>query len=229
MTTAEDLRYELKLVLDPFLFGEARSWVYAHSSAFRVAYPPRQVNNVYFDTWDHACMDDHLAGVPARAKVRYRWYGDTWHLGGGQLEIKKKFARLGLKETYPFLGDLDLAACTWPQFHQALVQGITSAPQEILDSLRALTPVLVNRYQREYYLSMDGRIRLTLDYGTVAYQQGFGLSPNLTHPQPAQGDLVIELKAPKSEHSRIADVLSEFPQRCTANSKYLNALLSTPW
>lgn len=226
---AENLRYEVKMVLDGALLGEVRSWVYTHTAAFAVAFPPRQVNNVYFDTMDRQFMVDHVDGVPSRAKVRFRWYGDTRLINDGQLEIKVKIARLGQKEAYPFSGSMDLSNCSWRDFDKILTAGLTSASPGSLHLLEMLHPTLINQYQREYFLSKDKLVRLTLDYGGIAFEQAFGLKPNLRHPQPSRDTLVIELKAQKSEHQRIADVLAEFPQRCSANSKYLNSLEYSLW
>ena len=226
---ADNLRYEVKMVVDAFFLGEVRSWIYTHTAAFAVAFPPRRVNNVYFDTLDRQFMIDHIDGVPSRAKIRFRWYGDNWKVTAGQLEIKFKTARLGRKKVYPFLGSLDLTDCTWRDFNQALASGLIGPSPGSIFQLEMLHPSLINHYHREYFLSKDKLIRLTLDYGGIAYEQAFGLKPNLSRPQPSLDTLVIELKAPKSEHQRIAEVLSEFPQRCSANSKYLNALQYSLW
>ncbi len=224
-----NLRYEVKMVMDAFQLGQVRSWVYTHSNAFHVSFPPRQVNNIYFDTFDHQFMLDHIDGVAERGKYRYRWYGNTWQLEGGQLEIKKKMAKLGQKDLFPFSGSIDLSHCSWRELYLALRRGFKECTPGTIDLLELLLPTLINHYQREYYLSMDGVVRLTLDYDMVAYEQRFGLKPNLNYPQPARSNLVIEIKGAKDEHRRIADTLSEFPQRCSQNSKYLNGLEYSAW
>jgi hypothetical protein len=220
----DPLRYEVKLVLDAFQLGQVRSWVYAHSNAFGIAYPARQVNNIYFDTLDSQFLADHLDGVYARLKFRYRWYGNTWQLGGGQLEIKKKMGKVGKKDVYPFTGNLDITQGSWREIVFALRTGTRGLPPEIDNLFRILQPTLINQYQREYYLSRDGLIRLTLDYQMQAYDQGFGLRPNLRYSQPSRSSLVMEMKAAKKDHQSIADTLAEFPQRCCQHSKYLSGL-----
>lgn len=224
-----DLRYEVKILTDSSHLGEVRSWVYTHSFAFRTAFPPRFVNNIYFDTQDRQCLVDHIAGVFSRSKVRFRWYGDTWKVQDGQLEIKKKIAQLNHKDTFPFSGQIDLSKSNWRELYVALLAGIEGESSGLGDFLKILQPTLINRYQREYFLSMDGVVRLTLDYDGTSYEQSFGLKPNLRYPQPSRSDLIIEIKAPKNEHYRIADALAEFPQRVSPNSKYLTGLEYAHW
>jgi len=210
--------------MDALHLGEVRSMVYTHSNAFGMAYPTRWVNNLYFDTLDHQFMVDHLNGVTSRAKIRFRWYGNTWNLQGGQFEIKKKIAHLGQKDIYPFSGNLDISQSNWREVCGTLASGLMDAPPGMVELLDMLQPTLINRYKREYYLSMDGVIRLTLDYEMKTYKQSYGFKPNLCYPQNSLSNLILEMKAPKKEHQRIADVLSEFPKRCSRNSKYLNGM-----
>ena len=62
--------------------GMLRHWLHMHPAGFFSPYPERQVNNVYFDTWDYRAYAENLAGVSERSKVRYRWYGDSAGSGG---------------------------------------------------------------------------------------------------------------------------------------------------
>ena len=74
----DKFRYEVKMVFDASHLGEVRSWVYAHIDAYSVAYPPQQVNNIYFDTIERNLMMEHIDGVANRAKVRFRRHGENW-------------------------------------------------------------------------------------------------------------------------------------------------------
>ena len=44
-------RYEIKMVFDNLRRFEVESWIQMHSCAFKVAFPDRQVNNIYFETF----------------------------------------------------------------------------------------------------------------------------------------------------------------------------------
>ena len=56
-------RYELKLVCDARYLDQARSWMRLHPAGLRVAYPPRRVNSLYFDTPGLGGLETNLQGV----------------------------------------------------------------------------------------------------------------------------------------------------------------------
>ena len=217
----DKLRYEIKMVFDALRLDEARSWVYAHSSAFCVAYPPRQVNNIYFDTIERELMMNHIDGVADRAKVRFRWYGESWVTEGGQIEQKIKRSRLGYKKIQLLSETIDISQSSWDEILEHLYQ---DSDKEFEFLLKDMMPVLINKYMREYYVSMDGEIRITLDYDMRAFGQVFGLSPNTNYEQAVQNNVVIEMKSAKKNHKKLADALAEFPLYTTQNSKYLDGM-----
>ena len=217
----EKKRYELKMVFDGLRLAEVRSWVFSHPDAFRIAYPLRQVNNIYFDTLNHIFMTDHLNGVQNRAKVRFRWYGEDWLAQNGRIEAKIKNGQLGYKKSQPISEEIDISQATWQE-----IIGIfqKNSNNDFAVLMSNLSPTIINQYLREYYESMDGLIRVTLDYKMRAFAQGFGFSPNISSQNKLRDDVVIEVKAAKKDHQRIADTLAEFPLYCTQNSKYLNGM-----
>ena len=104
-------RYEIKLAC-PESQGQValvRAWVRTHRAAFMVAYPPRRVNNIYFDSHTLSNLDDNLAGISERCKLRLRWYGADTAIVRGQLELKQKSNTLGSKIVRPLPFMLDLA------------------------------------------------------------------------------------------------------------------------
>jgi len=221
----ENLRYEIKIAYDANQLYEARRWVRLHSYAFRTAYPPRQINNVYFDTLNMDSFNDHLSGASQRRKLRYRWYGPDLEHARGQLEIKEKQERIGWKEVQPAPVDLNLQTMDWRQIQNAL---LSQASGRFHLMLAAARPVLINSYQREYYLSSDGYIRLTLDYRLHAYDQAFGLRPNLTCRTPLYDQIIIEFKSNQPYSRQLADALAEFPLRANRFSKYVGSLDAMP-
>ncbi len=217
----DKLRYEIKMVFDALRLDEVRSWVYAHSSAFGVAYPPRQVNNIYFDTIERELMMNHIDGIADRAKVRFRWYGESWVTEGGQIEQKIKRSQLGYKKIQLLSETIDISESSWDEVLEFLYR---DSNKEIEFLLKNMMPVLINKYMREYYVSMDGEIRVTLDYDMRAFGQGFGFSPNTDFEQAVRNNVVIEMKSAKKNHKKMADALAEFPLYCTQNSKYLDGV-----
>lgn len=223
MEDLEGYRYELKMVYEGAALAAARGWLRTHPFLFRPIFAPRQVNNVYFDTLEHDWMLDHIDGAPRRAKLRLRWYGDKWGFSFSQLELKVKEGRLGRKTITPITDAIDLARMTWPEI-QRLLESRCGEPFRTL--LTGTRPVLINTYQRDYFISADGDIRATLDTALRAYSQTFGLSPEIRAAQPLRDLTIIELKAAPEQHEQLAEALTAFPASCIQFSKFLNGMES---
>ena len=78
-----------------------------HPASFRTLYPPRQVNNIYFDTRDLLGFRQNIAGQNERRKYRVRWYGEEVKaVSKPRFEIKRKHNELGDKLVSP-IGEFD--------------------------------------------------------------------------------------------------------------------------
>ncbi len=220
---APNTRYELKVAFPNLALPQLRSWVRLHPAGFRTTFPPRQVNNIYFDTPDNGTLNDHLAGVPARRKLRLRWYSNTSVVGKAVLELKQKHAEIGWKDSQPVTLDLDLRNAGWPQLVQQLQ---AQASGQFADFLHIARPVLINHYERDYYATFDGSVRLTLDYNLTFYDQAISHAPNLSRQAPKADLMLIEVKSPVADAKQLNKILSEFPQRTQAYSKYLTGRLA---
>ncbi|HMB23540.1 MAG: polyphosphate polymerase domain-containing protein [Chloroflexota bacterium] len=214
-------RYEIKMAYEPGLLPELRSWITPHPAAFATAYPPRQVNSVYMDTPDLDSFNDHLAGVPLRRKLRFRWYGEDLAKAKGIVEIKNKSERAGWKITQPVDCEFDLAHMSWNEIMQALRASTTDIIHEMVCVAR---PVALIVYWREYYVSADGLVRLTIDTGLRSYDQLMTARPNIWFIQPLEPAVIVELKSDVGNAKYISDILSHFPIRSNRYSKYMTNL-----
>lgn len=214
-------RYEIKMAYEPGLLPELRSWIVPHPAAFTTAYPSRQVNSIYMDTPDLDSFNDHLAGVPARRKLRFRWYGEDLARAKGIMEIKNKSERAGWKITQPVDCEFDLAHMSWSAIMETLRTSTTDLVREMLCVAR---PVALIVYSREYYVSADGLVRLTIDTDLHSYDQLMTARPNLWFPQPLEQAVIVEIKSDVSNAKYISDVLSHFPIRSNRYSKYMTNL-----
>lgn len=222
-------RYEFKIPCDPALLPEIEAWVRLHPAHWRVSYPSRQVHNIYFDSPDLHDFNANLSGVGRREKLRLRWYGPNLaRVAGAQLERKCKEGLAGWKEIAFFSGALDLSGATWPALLAMLREGLDAHARLWLAARNG--PVLINSYQRAYYETPDGALRLTLDTQLRAYEQRSSLAPNLTRRALQAELMVVELKGPVDDAStqRIAQVLQAFPLRVGRFSKYLHGVLGMP-
>jgi hypothetical protein len=224
------MRMEIKIPLPVAKLPEVEAWIRVHPAHWRRAYPPRQVNNVYFETPDFDGLRANLWGLLDRAKLRMRWYGsDLARFDAAQLELKSKRGTAGWKEMVVLNWPFDLRTQSWDQVRGAVVQAGHATAALWLG--QSPVPVLINRYRRSYYETPDGEVRLTIDTDMRAFGQLARTHPNLDDRVSLEPQLVIELKAPADPNlaRRLASILSQFPVRVDRFSKYVNALLAMPY
>ena len=221
------LRYEIKMECDQFFMPQVESWVNAHPAGFRKAYPARWVNSVYLDTNSLDTLNDHMDGVPVRRKFRFRWYGEDLAFARGQFEIKNKNERVGWKLIQPVDRTFDLQTSSWYAIHQQMLEYLETIKSNLfLELLKVSRPLVLIRYYRDYYVSGDGHIRLTIDSRQKAYDQWMAAYPNLTFQLPGQELIVTELKTEVSNARNMANLLAEFPLRARRHSKFVSAVSS---
>ena len=87
--------------------------------------------------------------------------------------------------------------------------------------------ILINRYKREYFISKNKKIRITLDKNIQIYDQRFALKkPNLKLKNYTQNYLVMEFKFNKEDKKFINDLDINIPIKVSRNSKYINGIRS---
>ena len=91
------------------------------------------------------------------------------------------------------------------------------------DLMLSLTPSLINRYQRKYFLSFDQKFRVTLDHHLTYY-------PVSSHEQLSSCGLkdslsmIMELKYSPIYQLESNNITQEFPFRVIKNSKYVRGV-----
>jgi len=211
-------RHEIKMVFENTSRFEVETWIRLHSRAFVTAFPNRRVNNLYFDTGSFDSYNDHISGAHERRKLRFRWYGNDLQRGLGQIEIKHKTDMVGWKDTCPIPSPIELDRFSWSEIRETMCQHTRGAFSELIATSQ---PMLINSYERQYYITADGMIRLTLDYDIRGYDQTLSINPNFIFPLPARDLVIIEFKAPPSQIKDLANVMAEFPLPVEAFSKYV--------
>ncbi len=193
-----------------------------HRAGFHTNYPTRRVNNVYFDSLGLGSFHEILAGVARRVKLRLRWYGEDVVVRNGVLELKYKQGLARWKRSSPVRSVVDLAAMRWP----AIVDAVRAeAPPWFGRAFDvAHHPVIINRYAREYLVSSDGTVRITLDAPQIVFSQRVASRPNLRVSVSPHERVVLEVKADATHRDRLADVLSELPIVAAKHSKYVTAV-----
>lgn len=214
----EDARYEVKFVADATRYHELERWILLNPAGFRMSYPPRRVNNVYFDTPDLHAYAENLSGASARSKVRLRWYGETDQPQATTLEVKRRRNRLGWKICFPG-GTMDFSARPWSEIQRALRRRLPPGGQIWLDAFPQ--PILINRYHRQYFESPAGRLRATLDWRQTVLDQRLKPRPNLRLYSNIPDTLVLEIKFHRGDHALGSAATQGTPIRVSRNSKYM--------
>lgn len=216
--TPDPLRYEVKYVARASDLHRLLTWVQNTSAGFTEPYPQRQVNNIYFDTFDHFAYSENISGASKRSKVRFRWYGEVDQPTKGTLEVKRRRAGVGWKLSYP-VGPLELAGIPWQTIRRALRSQLPAEAQLWLDANPQ--PVLINRYRRRYFLSRDQKVRLTVDWNQRVYDERSSSVPNLTRLANLPDTIVVELKFDRGDRPLANRYAQGIPLRLSRNSKYV--------
>jgi len=217
-----DCRYEIKFILDEAGFSKARSWLYTYTSA-RLVHSPRTVNSVYFDDHSYSALQDNLAGISERRKIRLRWYNDEDRekINGIRLEVKHRKGRLGYKDRYALPGlernILDLKYSElFPLLHARL------GGDDVFLVEDYFFPMLQVSYLREYFEGLNG-ISVTFDRPIAFY------SP-LAHMRPFEGvcvsypNSIMEIKFAPEQKDNVAASLRCLNLTPKRHSKYLVGL-----
>jgi hypothetical protein len=213
-----NLRYEMKFVAVGFTLAEVLARVRRHPSAFREVYPPRTVNNLYLDSPSRGDYRDHISGVANRSKTRVRWYGQPPGLvEQPRLELKQKRGMVSGKEAYALPPLAINGSPVRPLLEAAL--DAAALPPWLRPALHRLNPALFNRYRRQYFLSHDGKFRLTVDHALEFAgipQHGW---PTLFSLSAAS--VIIELKYATELAEHAGRVTNALPFRVARFSKYV--------
>lgn len=214
----EDARYEVKFVAHATRLHELLRWARIHPAGFLEAYPQRQVNNVYFDNNEFHAYRENLLGSNERSKLRLRWYGATNRPESGMLEVKRRRSGLGWKLSFP-VAALPLEGVPWSEFRGELRSQLSPLARLWLDANGV--EVLINRYQRRYFVSSDGLVRLTFDWDQQVYDQRRSTLPNLERRANLPNSVVVEFKFAKDDRQDASRIIQGLPLRVSRNSKYV--------
>lgn len=220
------LRYELKYVAPAHTRPHIRALFNLHPQAFRTQHASRQINSLYLDSPTLSAYQDNVLGASRRQKLRLRWYGDqdseTTDSIHAQLELKRKDNILGDKLVVKLPQPISFEQ-TWRGFMKALRSQLSDEWKRVVERDSA-EPTTITQYHRDYLVSVDDQIRITLDYNQKFYDQRMTQRPNLTRPNYPNNTLIIELKAPRTHAPTLDQIANTLPFRRTRNSKYSNSL-----
>ena len=227
----KDARREIKFVTRRSHYEQIKDWLLHNEALFRTAYPSRSVNNIYFDTHNYDAYGANLSGRSGRTKVRYRWYGKNGGPGPGKLEIKHKRNMFGWKTLFPIPLAPWKENISWTELRSMISKHLPIEGKLWLQ--HHPVPVIINRYEREYYLSSDDLVRVTIDKNQTVLDQRRKSQPNLTLAVALPDIIIVEIKFHRSERERASEIIQGIPIRASAYSKYVNGVHAVsgnnPW
>ena len=217
-------RYELKFIAKPIEYFRILNWLRQHNSCLKTEYPDRQVNNIYFDSYNHHSYCENIYGASSKSKIRFRWYGDSKKPKNGSLEIKCKRNQLNWKIIYKIKGDLDNNGNTWRSICSEIRNQLPAEGKKWLE-MNPL-PILVNRYKRKYFISQEKKVRVTLDSDLIVFDQSRKPYANYSLKSNLPQVIVLEIKFSRELRDHVMNVFGNVPLRGTRFSKYIHGILS---
>lgn len=179
-------RYERKYLLKKINLNKFLAELFKNN--YYKIYKKRFINNIYYDTYNYDLLNHNIEGLSERKKIRVRWYGQTFGLSKKTIELKIKSEFLNTKKTlsigkFKFNSFNEIKKFNDYVIDNLLVKKNFEFYNEIINKI----PVILNRYQRSYYLSPDKNIRVTIDSDLNFY------SP-ITKIKSFEKNIVVEIK-----------------------------------
>ena len=217
-------RYEIKFIAEPLEYFRVLNWLRQHNFCLQTEYPDRQVNNIYFDSYNHHSFSENIYGSSSKSKVRFRWYGSSKEPQNGSLEVKCKRNQLNWKLIYKIQGRLDANGCNWRAICSEIRGQLPVEGRKWIDA--SPLPVLINRYKRKYFVSNDKKVRVTLDSDLVIYDQSRKPFPNYFSKSNLPKVMVLEVKFSRELRDHVVHMFGDIPLRGSRFSKYVSGVLS---
>lgn len=219
---SEARRYEVKLVGHALDYPRVLADLKLLPFALRPLYRPRVVQSLYFDTHGGRALQENLAGLSERAKLRLRWYGEVGDVVDAKLERKRRVNGFGSKDVTPIDESLRIRGAS----KRALTEGLSRTLRDragFEGALDGQSPAQWVRYRRDYFLTHDGRLRVTVDRDLQAFDQRnlLRLSDRLRTPLPDL--LIVEVKADESQRGLLELFTRELALRPSKCSKFVMA------
>jgi hypothetical protein len=216
------VRHEFKFKTDLIHYHMLKQWVLLNPGGFQTAYPSRKINNVYFDTWDLNSYTSNIKEVSARSKLRYRWYGHSIEPTAGALEIKSKRNLYGWKFRYNIENLKFAKTDSWKTIRSIIRKKLPVDWRTHFD--HRPQPVLINRYLRDYFISRNRKVMITLDTRQSVIGQRDKRYPNFKSNSKKIDSIVLEVKTDRANYEYVSSFMCDLPLVWSGYSKYVEGL-----
>lgn len=184
---------------------------------FSVHHPPRTINNLYFDTLDCKAYFENVEGESIRNKYRLRWYGERFQNFESTFEVKMKQDTVNKKKSIKLSKKFNLSDYSQlNKLYDFLLNELFHNDLNLYNKMFSKMPILLNGYDREYYISIDRETRLTIDRNLFFYN-------NATLQQKHIDDkMIVEVKYPSYKTPDIN--FDELDLRLGKRSKFVSGI-----
>jgi SPX domain protein involved in polyphosphate accumulation len=216
-------RKEIKFVINLENYNQLIIWIKKNPKGFIKQHNSRLINNIYFDTLNYHFLNENLTGLQKRFKLRLRWYGDLKFINKAYLEIKIKNSQNGWKKKKQITINKQTDTISKKNLNVIITKCLDRKQKNLLDYL---SPVLINHYYRDYYVSFDGKIRITIDKNFKVFDQLKYLKINNSIKNYYFQNIVLEIKYDSNLDENLDKLFGSIPFRSSRNSKYVSSFYS---
>jgi SPX domain protein involved in polyphosphate accumulation len=219
-SSTTEKRIEIKDVFSPLDFSKFESAIKLSRFSFYCPYPSRQINSIYFDDYFHRSLEDSIEGNSLRTKRRIRWYGAEKNKVDGTLEIKKKQGIYSWKQLYKNKYTVNPNAKSW----DGMIESKDEKHGPNTDLLNQLPRSIIS-YNRQYFCSFDGKVRITIDQNLQSFSQNSTRGPNFDQVRKHYNFMIIEVKVSFKDEHLVELVRKDIPFTPRRFSKYCESLI----
>ena len=219
-SSTTEKRIELKDVFSACELAKFEKFIKLSKFSFYTPFPSRQINSIYFDDHFFSSLEDSIEGNSLRTKKRIRWYGSDIKQVDGTLEIKKKQGIYSWKQLYKNKYTVNPNAKSWG----GMIESKDEKNGPNTDLLNQLPRSIIS-YNRQYFCSFDGKVRITIDQNLQSFLQNFPFSTNLIRAKKHHNFMIIEVKVDSKDEHLVELVRQEIPFAPRRFSKYCESLI----
>ena len=208
-----NLRYERKWIFNNVNYLSVLNKSFNSKFLFQKQYPKRFVNSLYLDDQNYTSVRENLNGVSERKKFRIRWYGkDRFILNKPKLEVKIKNNFLNYKVFF-LLNEINNLNIKKPSHIKKICAVISKKINK-----ENLIPAVTTHYERLYLISLNKKIRATIDYKI----KGTNFHENMQNPiLMNNNDVILEFKYKEEYDGYVRNNLENISTRFSKSSKYI--------
>lgn len=222
-------RIETKFIISEEIYQNLLRDFQAHLQADDYAHST--ITNVYFDNPDFQMIQDSIAKLNGREKIRVRTYDAKPHDDSQVfLEIKKKDGEVGYKYRTTSTSREVMNFVTTGRTAQELDdEHLAVEMPQLIERYGSIEPMMYISYSRYSLKGIeDSKVRVTFDSDLLYRTQNVSLTDGFYgNPLVDEGNMIMEIKVPGDYPAWMAEILDSYGLVNESFSKYGTAYRKT--